>query len=74
MICVRVATVPMALKTSVPILPLLEMDQNQPIKRAAYLRYLFSKIPSAQNEADFLDLLPNRIDKAVIGAADTGAV
>jgi transposase len=53
---------------------LIETAKANGLEPYGYLRYLFSKLPLAQNESDFLDLLPNRIDKAALNAATEGAV
>jgi len=65
---------PNGAEASATFFSLIETAKANDLEPYAYLRYLFSKIPSAQNEADFLDLLPNRIDKAIIDTAATPVV
>jgi len=65
---------PNGAEASATFFSLIETAKANDLEPYAYLRYLFTKIPSAQNEADFLDLLPNRIDKAIIDAAATRVV
>ena len=60
---------PKGAEASATFFSLIETAKANDLEPYAYLRYLFTKIPSAQNEADFLDLLPNRIDKAIDAAA-----
>jgi hypothetical protein len=40
----------------------------------ACMRYLFTNLPLAQSEADFLNLLPNRVNQPAIDTAGNGAV
>jgi transposase len=65
---------PNGAEASATFFSLIETAKANDLEPYAYLRYLFSKIPSAQNEVDLLDLLPNRIDKAIIDAAATRVV
>ncbi|WP_155309823.1 IS66 family transposase [Desulfosarcina ovata] len=53
---------------------LIETAKANCLEPYAYLRYLFENIPLAQNESDFLALLPNRIDKAMLSASAKGVV
>lgn len=65
---------PNGAEASAAFFSLIETAKANDLEPYAYLRYLFSKIPSAQNEDDFRELLPNRIDKAAIDTAAKGAV
>jgi transposase len=65
---------PKGAEASATFFSLIETAKANDLEPYAYLRYLFSKIPSAQNETDFLDLLPNKIDKATIDAVETRVV
>jgi transposase len=53
---------------------LIETAKANGLEPYAYLRYLFEKIPQVCNESDYLDLLPNRLDKAALNAAAKGVV
>jgi transposase len=65
---------PNGAEASATFFSLIETAKANGLEPYAYLRYLFEKIPSARTEADYLDLLPNRIDKAAIDTAAKGAV
>jgi hypothetical protein len=65
---------PNGAEASATFFSLIETAKANGLEPYTYLRFLFSKIPSAVNEADFRDLLPDRIDMAVIDASATEAV
>jgi len=49
---------------------LIETAKANGLEPYAYLRYIFEKLPLAQTEQDFKDLLPHNIDSAAIAAID----
>ena len=65
---------PNGAEASATFFSLIETAKANGLEPYTYLRYLFEKIPSAVNEADFRELLPNRIDMAVIDASAVSAV
>jgi transposase len=65
---------PNGAEASAVFFSLIETAKANGLEPYAYLRYLFENIPLAQNESDFLELLPNRIDKAELSASAKSAV
>jgi hypothetical protein len=65
---------PNGAEASATFLSLIETAKANGLEPYAYLRYLFEKSPSARTEADYRDLLPNRIDKADIDAVAVSVV
>ncbi len=63
------AGAPKGADASATFFSLIETAKTNGLEPYAYLRYLFEKLPLAQGEADYLKLLPNRVDKATIDAA-----
>lgn len=60
---------PNGAEASAVFFSLIETAKANGLEPYTYLRYLFENIPLAQNESDFLELLPNRIDKAELSAS-----
>ncbi|BBO83230.1 hypothetical protein DSCO28_37960 [Desulfosarcina ovata subsp. sediminis] len=65
---------PKGAEASAVFFSLIETAKANGLEPYTYLRYLFENIPFTQNESDFLELLPNRIDKAELNASAMGAV
>ena len=65
---------PNGAEASAAFFSLIETAKANGLGPYTYLRYPFENIPLAQNESDFLELLPNRIDKAELSASAKGAV
>ena len=65
------AGAPKGAEASATFFSLIETAKVNGLEPYAYLRYLFEKLPLAQSEADYLALLPNRVEKATIDAAAT---
>jgi transposase len=53
-------------KASATFFSLIETAKANGLEPYAYLRYIFKKLPLAQNELDLKDLLPHNIDPATI--------
>jgi len=49
---------------------LVETAKANGLEPYAYLRHTFEKLPLAQSEQDFKDLLPQNIDPASIAVSD----
>ena len=54
-------------------LSLIETAKANKLEPFAYLRYLFEKLPNANTEAQYRELLPQYIDPAVIADAENTA-
>ena len=56
-------------KASATFFSLIETAKANGLEPYAYLRYIFKKLPLAQNEQDLKDLLPYNIDPATIAVS-----
>ena len=63
---------PRGADASATFFTLIETAKSNGLEPYAYLRYLFEHLPVAQTEADYLNLLPNRIDQSEITSATAG--
>ncbi len=55
------AGAPNGAEASATFFTLIETAKANGLEPYAYLRYLFEKLPSAQTESDYLELLPNQV-------------
>ena len=60
---------PKGADASATFFTLIETAKSNGLEPYAYLRYLFEQLPVAQTEADYLNLLPSRIDQSKITSA-----
>lgn len=68
------AGAPRGAEASATFFSLIETAKSNGLEPYAYLRYLFSNLPLAQNPEDLRVLLPNRVDQTTIDAFTKGAV
>ena len=68
------AGAPKGAEASATFFSLIETAKANGLEPFGYLRYLFTNLPHAQGETDFLNLLPNRVNQSAIDAASIGAV
>lgn len=68
------AGAPKGAEASATFFSLIETAKANSLEPHAYLRYLFTGLLHAQSEADFLELLPNRVKQADIDTAAMRAV
>jgi transposase len=63
------AGAPKGATASATFFSLIETAKANELEPYSYLRYLFENLPLAQNEEEYLELLPNRVEKSTITAA-----
>ena len=68
------AGAPKGAEASATFFSLIETAKVNGLEPYGYLRYLFTGLIHAHSEADFLKLLPNRVEQVDIDAARDGAV
>jgi len=60
------AGAPKGAEASATFFTLIETTKANGLEPYSYLRYLFEKLPCAETESDYRELLPNRVDMAAI--------
>ena len=68
------AGAPKGAEASATFFSLIETAKANGLEPCGYLRYLFTNLPHPQSEADFLNLLPNRVNQSDIDAFTRKAV